>query len=479
VEFTIFDGAKISRSRVFVRTRFSDGDVHFSERSNYIESKNVTPVWNLYSYPWDEADTGSLARIVERDKWDGDNMRLLTYKGSGGDGAGDFVSYTGSNPGEIKYDAGFASWSGATNPYTPKVSTGTSLDFEPFSLSLVPGLWNDFGLPFNFPIKWADILKESGLEATPPEAWRYIRPKKEANGSVTPASWDKVVAATVLLPWQGYSIKPAGAVNLKFPILDSSRSGTPAPKVSAQPEGSWTARLEAFNSTALMSLDIGMGSKEAVFPEAPDVPGQNFRFALKRTRSDGEEAVSQYVQPLAGTWQGHWALKASASQGAKAISLRLSNSSREIPIHLVDVLHKTATPLSQDAAIQLTEADLRANDYHIVAGDKSYLDAVMDGLVPLHLLSLTNYPNPFAGATLFRYALPESFGKVEFDLKVRDFKGRTVWEKKIRGGSSLSYLWDGRDKLNSPLPAGVYTLSMQAAAAGKPAFRATRRLLRM
>ncbi len=216
-----------------------------------------------------------------------------------------------------------------------------------------------------------------------------------------------------------------------------------------------------------------------VFPEAPNVPGQDFRVALKRTRSVGEEAVSQYIQPLAGTWQGHWALKASAAQGAKGIGLRLSQSSREVPIHLVDVLHKTATPLSKDATVQITEADLRANDYHIVAGDKNYLDAVMDGLVPLHLLALSNYPNPFAGATLFRYALPESFGKVEFDLKVRDFKGRTVWEKKIRGGSSLSYQWDGRDKLNAPLPAGVYTLSLQAVATGKPVFRATRRLLRM
>ncbi|MDQ3003658.1 MAG: hypothetical protein M3Y08_20670, partial [Fibrobacterota bacterium] len=133
VEFTVFDGAKISRSRVFVRTKFSDGDVHFSERSNFLQSNNLAPVWNLYGYPWDEADTGSLARIVERDRWDPDNMRILTYKGSGGEGAGDFFAYNGSNPTDIKYDAGFASWSGATNPYTPKVSDGMSLDFESFS----------------------------------------------------------------------------------------------------------------------------------------------------------------------------------------------------------------------------------------------------------------------------------------------------------------------------------------------------------
>jgi hypothetical protein len=104
---------------------------------------------------------------------------------------------------------------------------------------------------------------------------------------------------------------------------------------------------------------------------------------------------------------------------------------------------------------------------------------VLKGLIPLHLLSLSNYPNPFNGATLIRYALPESFGKVAFNLKVRDFRGRTVWEKTIQGGNALSYMWDGRDKLNSPLPAGVYTLSLEAEAVGKPLFHANRRMLRM
>jgi hypothetical protein len=142
-------------------------------------------------------------------------------------------------------------------------------------------------------------------------------------------------------------------------------------------------------------------------------------------------------------------------------------------------LHKTAVPVTMDAPIVLSEAELRANDYHLVAGDAEYVNAVMQGLQPLHLLALSNAPNPFAGATHIRYSLPESFGQVTFDLKVRDFRGRTVWQRTIRGGNSLSYLWDGRDKMNMPLPAGVYQLTLEAKAPGKPVFKANRRMLRM
>jgi cytidylate kinase len=75
--------------------------------------------------------------------------------------------------------------------------------------------------------------------------------------------------------------------------------------------------------------------------------------------------------------------------------------------------------------------------------------------------------------------MPTSFGKVDYSLKVRDFRGRTVFEKNISAVSSLSFVWDGRDKGHSVLPAGVYTLSLEARALGRSPYRATRRLLKL
>jgi hypothetical protein len=75
--------------------------------------------------------------------------------------------------------------------------------------------------------------------------------------------------------------------------------------------------------------------------------------------------------------------------------------------------------------------------------------------------------------------LPSGFGRTTFALKVRDFRGRTVWEKTVETGNSLSYTWDGHDHAGMPLPAGIYSLSLTAKAEGKPAYRAVRNLLRM
>ncbi len=480
VEYTVFDGALISRTRSFIRTSFTQADIQISEQHNFLSSSNGKPLWNLFGYPWDESSDANLSRILAQSKWDHDYRRLMHYKGSG-TGAGAFDIYDGSNPDVIKFDSGQAAWSGSTGEYKPVCLSGASLDYQPFTLGLTAGQWNDFSLPFNFAMNWKDILDSSGLTETSLTAYRY-------DADTYPPEWKPLsegsVAAntvgSVLKPWQGFSVKPGTSVSLKFPILDIIRSGAQtAPKLASQPNGSWNARLQAFNGTASMSLRIGKGGQEYLFGEAPDVPGQDFRVALKRITPAGEEKVSQFIQTDNGDWQGNWALQAAAAKDAKGISLRISESSRKVPIYLVETLRKTAVPLSTEASVQVSADELRTNDYHIVVGDDNYLKGVLDGLVPLHLLALSNYPNPFAGSTLIRYALPESFGKVSFELKVRDFRGRTVWEKTIKTGNSLSYVWDGRDKLNSPLRTGVYTLSLEAAAVGKSHFKANRRILKL
>jgi hypothetical protein len=481
VVFSVFDGARLSRSRTFIRTKFEKGDIQYTEGHQFDASSHSNARWNLFGYPWEESKDPNLARVVAAGKWDNDHGRLMQYKGTG-TGSSSFDIYDGSNAGVFKIDSGHAVWSGAPAPYTPASVSGMSLDFQTFNLSLTPGQWNDFSLPFNFPILWKDILDSSAVanESDLP-AWRY-NPTTKGWDALTKGSASPPIAASVLHPWEGFSARPKSSVTaIKFPVLDSARSVVPtAPKAAAKNDGSWTARVEAFDGTASMLLRIGKGSSEAVVGEAPNVPGQDFRVALTRGTVNGEVKVSQFIQAQEGSWQGHWAINAEADKDVKSIRFRLADASKkDIPIYLVDVLHNSVAKLSADAPIEVSGEALRANDYHVVAGDDAYLQSVLKGLIPLHLLALSNYPNPFNGATLIRYALPESFGKVTFNLKVRDFRGRTVWEKTIQGGNALSYMWDGRDKLSSPLPAGVYTLSLEAAAVGKPVFHANRRMLRM
>lgn len=463
VVFTVFDGSKLARSRSFIRSKF--GDEHLQQ---YDKQEKKLNQWNLYGYPWDESPDGDLSRIVSQPKWDPEYMRAMKYNGSG-NGAGSFTIYDGSSAAAARFDSGQAVWTGSSHYYEPACVSGMSLDYQTFSLDLPAGQWTDISLPFNFPIRVRDIVDSSKLAALP--TW-YIYHDSEK-------TWERVTLATVINPWIGMTIKPAAALTLKFPVMDTSRSIVAAAPKAAATGNQWTADLKAFNGTATMALQIGMASREGIFSEPPDVPGQNFRVSLKRTGLDGKvEGLSQFLQTDAGTWQGHWPLKATAAAGSQGIYLQVSDNAKSVPLYLVETLHKSVVALGKEP-LHIGEADLQANDYHLVAGDANYLDMILSGLSPAGLLTLSNYPNPFTGSTLIRYALPTSFGKVDYLLKVRDFRGRTVFEKTVSAANVLNFYWDGRDKLRSPLPAGVYTLSLEAKAQGKSAYKATRRLLKM
>ncbi|HLP41450.1 MAG TPA: hypothetical protein VK465_08085, partial [Fibrobacteria bacterium] len=435
VLFTVFDGSSVTRSSGYIRTRFTDADLTSLEKSQRSPGK-----WNLFAFPWDEAESRNLNHVMMDDpdaSWEPSKRRIMRYKGSGS-GEAAFETYNGTNASAFKYDEGRAIWSASADFYTPRPIAATSLDYKPFKLELTAGQWNDFGLPFNFPIKWTDILAANPTWPRGIKVWRYVPDK---------LTWEPLLAEpdktqSVVHPWDGLTVFPAAgqfpagsAPSLIIPVLDSSRSAAPmvpTAKIAAG-QAHWTAKVIAYNSTAAMGLWIGVQDREDAFGKAPEVPGQDFRLYLKEQAPQGDQLVSGLHRAFIGDWQGHWALQGSAN--GEGIRLRAGENPREIPLYLVEALSGKVTALSPNAEAALSPEDLRTGDYHLVAGDSRYLKGVLDGLVPLHMLDLSNYPNPFTSATLIRYALPDSYGKAEFRLKVRDSRGRLVWEREFRGSN--------------------------------------------
>ena len=168
-----------------------------------------------------------------------------------------------------------------------------------------------------------------------------------------------------------------------------------------------------------------------------------------------------------------------AAKGTKGIHVKLEENPDGVPVYLVETLHQTAVALDGEKGAQLTAEDLRANDYHLVAGDEAYLKGVMEGLIPLHAMRLSNHPNPFSGSTVIRYGLPAGFSRAEYRMKIHDSRGRMVWEKTVRSGGSLNFMWDGKGLRGAPIPAGAYTLVVEASTPGKTTYRAVRRLLKL
>ena len=452
---TVFDGGAVSRAKAFIRSKFAAGDFAPLDRTRQFDSRR----WNLYSYPWDEQEGGAINRLVDT----GSNYRVMRYTGTGSTGYQDLTNADFSNA----IDSGRAFWSGNNEvPYKPKTEGGTSLDYQPFALPLVAGQWNDFGLPFNFPIRLKDIIAASpgagGLHF-----WKF---KDSINAA---GSWVALDTNTeVLIPWAGYTVKPSAAMTLNFPVRDTGRTATPpAPKQAAT--AGWTAKFEIGNSTAVAELRVGKGSQPDLIEEAPFAPGQNFRAAFHV----GENRWSGIREDIATGLAGHWPLDVTPLQGFSSVTLSVSERRGETPsLYLVETLSGTSQPL--EGPVTLSAHDLQQGDYHIVAGDADYAQSFLKNVGAGQ--RLVNFPNPFLhDGTTIRFTLPSTFTEVDYQARIFDFHGRMVWEKSWKGGSLLNTFWDGKDLNGQRVPTGQYHLLMTAQVPGKQPFRAQRNLIKL
>ncbi len=461
VVIAVFDGSAISFGRAFVRTSFKE--LHTSE-TRFFEN---TGKWNLISLPWEEKGYASLAGLVGRKDWIATNFKAMRYNGQGSAEAG-YTLYKGGATVDFPFSGGKAIWVGGNQPFRPAPEEGVSLDSGTYALNLRANLWNDIGLPFNFPMLWQDILTASGLTAEQIPAFRY--------NSATPA-WEALAASSVVNPWEGITVKPSSAVALKFPVVDTARSVTVVAKQSAN--DAWRARIKVFNSSAGMELQIGTGKNESRLISPPLVPGQNFGLFLKnRVPGASAEALSRHIR-ADGEHQGVWPLEAHLWNKTEGVSFRLEDAvGPEIPVYLVEALENRVIPLSKDSEIRLSGSDFQDKEYYLVAGNEAYLQSVVNKLHPSGFLSLTGFPNPFTRSVQLRYALPGSVVSAQYHVRAFNYSGKEVWDARVKGNNILEISWNGVGRDRMPVPPGAYTISVEAVANNGKRFTATRKLLR-
>jgi hypothetical protein len=84
-----------------------------------------------------------------------------------------------------------------------------------------------------------------------------------------------------------------------------------------------------------------------------------------------------------------------------------------------------------------------------------------DGGAPAHrLVDRGPSPNPFNPATDFRFALAVP---ATVEIRVHDLRGRLLWSSRPqpRAAGVHTQRWDGRDRSDRPLPAGVYLYTLR------------------
>ncbi|MBF0429947.1 MAG: hypothetical protein HQK83_01605 [Fibrobacteria bacterium] len=465
--FTVFDGGKVTMKRTLWPTSFDGGALGSGDSSKIEFSDKIflgTIQWRLFSVPWQEIPDGLTAvyKLVGLDnakEWNDNKYRIWKYDAA----SNDYMKYSGSNSAAFPFDAGRAVWVVAVGhqkdnlTFTPQSSGGTSLDYQNFTLPVTAGVWNDFGIPFNFPVRWGDVA------VTPAVPYTIVKfvPDSVANK----ATWKAISTADTLFPWQGYSIKPTGATNLIFPVIDAHRSLQPIVKKSALKEGFQIA-LNVQGSTARTSLLIGDRENTLVRGAFPFIPGQDFEVYLKNTSGSSPFKKLSADIRNSGKKQGCWPIVARFNKGADGLNFKLSETSNlddSTHVYLVESLSKTVRTLSDSNSVYLSPGQFNDGVYSIAVGSEQYARNLVDE----HLLQFQSFPNPFTNSVTLEYNIPESFsslGALIYDLKVHNISGETVYNKKGHFSPNqytFKHSWSGINNAGSILPAGYYLITFK------------------
>jgi hypothetical protein len=126
--------------------------------------------------------------------------------------------------------------------------------------------------------------------------------------------------------------------------------------------------------------------------------------------------------------------------------------------HFYDIIG-SGSSLSQEAVRNLNPLlDWPGPDSMFVIYTRNFNDIAWENTTGIALRQ--NYPNPFNNVTTIEFKLP---AQTPIDLKIYNVLGQEIKTlvKTVENEGTFRYIWDGKNKLGTPVAAGMYILSLQ------------------
>ncbi len=384
------------------------------------------------------------------------------------------IEFSAAEASRFRPEPGRAFWLISREPHridTKPLSGYSTTTRRERAIPLAPG-WNQFGNPFDFPVAWADVRRDSLMVGDPV--------------AFDPSLGDYRDSVLILEPFEGYFVKAAGPATLWVPPREASRlptrgtaaAGTSTPATQV-PEGTWSLQLRALTPVAVDGSNVLGLHTDAVDgfdlldqPEPPPPPGSWVQAAFvhadwgewsgpyrRDLRSQGAEGQTWEIEVRSSTAGEPVTLEISGLQPSPVFTIRLHDRERNIPID----------PLtSENGGIVLrhviVSSGSRPYRLDIVAGTPEYVEThtASAAEIPARLVLDPPTPNPFQWASLVRFGLPRA-GRV--DVEVFNVQGQRVATPLRHApfeAGPHSVVWDGRTDEGGPAPAGFYIVRVRA-----------------
>jgi hypothetical protein len=413
----------------------------------------------MLSVPGELKNASIGAVLSELGSYDPVQWRLFRWRG------GSYVENSG------QFVPGNAYWLITRSSVTLNSGPGKSTNLEEFVIPLEPG-WNMIGSPYNF----SNDITGPSVTFSDPQVEQVLY-AYDGNGYST---------GTVLEPGRGYWIWSETGATMTIRPLPTGVGGS-ARQVAADPRG-WRARLSAAVN--------GYHDRENIFgvhPEAddqrdpwdfhePPVIGDYVQLAFDNRewhRSPGRYSTDIRRE---GAPVRRWdvSVVTNLSGVVTVTGEDLLNVPPELSVLLVDLDYHTTHDLRRKGPYRFTSHGTeRDHPLVLVVGEREAVDREIAGmgLLPQRFELAQNTPNPFNPVTSIRVGLPEA---AQVTLTVYNLLGAevaTLVKGEMLDAGYHRVIWNGRDRLGQPAPAGIYFYHLSAVGRSGGQFQDTRKMV--
>jgi hypothetical protein len=345
----------------------------------------------------------------------------------------------------------------------------------PYTLSLSPGDYTDFALPFKFNIDIGDIIDSSGPGAANLVFYSWERGPVSGLYTGQPLYFASAglnnPGATVRYI-QGYTVycPPTGApTTLSIPpILDVMSKYNTGLTKRASTNG-WAVSVNASLSggAKLCPVYCGYNPGQRGAPTYYPVP-PSFLQTCAGVFDNTENKLygHAFVHALAGGGCSYQLAFVNESEEPQQLKYHLGNTS-SLPKGLVAMVYNEATGSYEDFSAGDAGVTLGAGERQyrwLLVGSEAYLSKTAAVIKNGKLLFAGTYPNPAGALVHIRYSVPTT-GVSAVKFAIYDMRGRLVWRKITaeRAGQGMrEIIWDGTSLYKSHVSAGIYIIRMEA-----------------
>jgi len=392
-------------------------------------------------------------------------MRI--YKWVGGDQKNEWLEYSENARPEFVFSPGNLYWVKTLRNIPINFGSGTTVSLKtPYKIELAPGEWTDFGLPFSFSIRAADIIgSTSGSENLQFYYWakdsishRYYSKELYVRGL---KNYENLNVTFQYSSGKAFTVYNSGknTVTLKIPPVPLAMSPL-RPLAKQNASRSWSVRILSKGTDGASLPDIYCGvnpeEKATFYPASPS-------FLQERVFIYKREKGSRHGHFMSEKFDG--VLKqelAFVNDGPKPVKIGFELEEDGLfPEQISAKLLEPESGMWQSRGT-VTLAPGSVEYRWLAASDELFRQDFSQKAMAYRYSIKSVYPNPFSSTVIIKFAVPlNANGSLQFTI--HDALGRLVWKKKLNGNLSFGnqlLSWDGKDTRKRKINAGIYFLTM-------------------